>query len=708
MGVNWQPLSSSFQHDRWQANLEALQSRDATLAETVERYAPANEYLCAPDPNGRVQLARRSPTGIRTIVNPISPTSSREIIQKLYPGGHCTEPLMIAGMDQGWLWNAVYDLDCDTPRTPGHRPPLFFLTRQIEKLWVALHLHDWSKLLSDPRVHLFVGPDAVAQCQQSMMNNTHVPWAKLCVTIEQDLWPSGVNVDSLWQKAHQHANSRMQQLARQVEALYADSDVKSIIRKLRGERLRVLGFTSHYTTFLKYSMSDWLDAFAAMGHDTQIVMERGDHEVTNPLYFAQAILDFRPDLILMIDHYRAEITGLPRQVPCVMWVQDNLPNIFNVKAGAAQGQRDYCLGFGRLHLRDCCGYPEQRFMPAQVGVNESRFAPSKLTREDLDEYACDISFVSHASAPATALLTEQINRADAVGRKLLLDVFEQIRAVYDAGGAITHASLIDQMIDHSLQQQRVQLDQASKHSIFDFFNNRINNAMFRHQALNWAADLGVELHLWGRGWDQHPRFARFAKGVACNNSQLCKIYQCSRINLQVTPFGAVHQRLLDGLAAGGFFLIRHTAGDVVEPIYQKIYAWCCQRGIETDEQLQSKATPEIGQLLNQVQALLGVNPFELSESSMMDVLRLAHDGNYIRSAASVWPEYQDVCFNSAAELRQRVSHFLKQIDQRNETAASMRRAVINRLSYTSISRRLLDFIADDLARSQFKAKELAA
>ena len=144
---------------------------------------------------------------------------------------------------------------------------------------------------------------------------------------------------ALAERRHMAANQRMQQLSRQVETMYIGFDAKTIVRRLRDQSMRVMGITSHYTTFLKYSMSDWLDAMDTLGHETRMVMEEADHQIANPLFFAEAIIDFKPDLILMIDHYRAEIPGLPRQIPCVMWVQDNLPNIFSAKAGAAGASR---------------------------------------------------------------------------------------------------------------------------------------------------------------------------------------------------------------------------------------------------------------------------------------------------------------------------------------------------------------------------------
>lgn len=699
MGLDWQPVRSLA--SVWEANVAALAMRDAQLAERLRQHAATVEYVVAGD-GQRLSLASSVDGRIDPLPNPVPPASARDIARKLFPGNRCSEPVMIAGLDQGWLWNTLYALECNTPRTPGHRPPLYFLARDIERLWLVMHLHDWSTMLSDPRIRLYCGADAVEQCRADMHAAPHIPWAKLCVTVDPRIWPAGVTVDSLWQSAHQAANARMQQLSRRIEAIYAGTDIKSIARRMRGETLRILGITSRFTTFLKHSMSDWLDAMAALGHETRMVLESADHEITNPIYFAEQIVEFQPDLILMIDHYRGEIAGLPRQIPCVMWVQDNLPSIFSPQAGAAQGPRDYCIGFGRLNLRDSCGYPEQRFMPAQVGVNETRFCPREFSAEERDAHACDVSFVSHASTPATVLLTEQLNRADATGKKLLIDIFEQMRAVYDAGGAITQPLHIRRMIDSSIQRLKAAFDEPIKRHLHDFFNQRVNNALFRHQTLTWLADMDVNLHLYGRGWEQHPRLAKYARGIACNQTQLSAIYQASRINMQITPFGAVHQRLFEGLACGGFFLLRHVSGDEIERVYRQLHDWCIEHQIQSGSELAARATPHVRQLLEQARQLVGVDPLTM-EWDFIDVLKLSADGQYIRSAATVWEEYDRVAFRSAAELRERVNHFLANDDDRRATADSMRRVVLERFTYRSISERLLNFMADDLSRDVFRA-----
>jgi hypothetical protein len=72
-------------------------------------------------------------------------------------------------------------------------------------------------------------------------------------------------------------------------------------------------------------------------------------------------------------------------------------------------------------------------------------------------------------------------------------------------------------------------------------------------------------------------------------------------------------------------------------------------------------------------------------------------GGFNQSAAQLWPDYDRVVFWTEAELTAKVKHFLQAPDERRALSASMRQAVLQSHTYTAISRRMLSFIADDIA-----------
>jgi len=408
---------------------------------------------------------------------------------------------------------------------------------------------------------------------------------------------------------------------------------------------------------------------------------------------------------VLIDHYRAELRAMPDAVPCVMWVQDRLPNIFTAKAGAAQTSRDYVLGFGRQECVDSFGYPETRFLPTRIGVNADRFAPRELEPSEVKRLACDVSYVSHAAATAESIVDESIAmQSSPDARRLLSNVFDRLRGIYDTGGCLTEAADMKDLINAAMVETKTSVPDVTP--LMDLFLQRVNNAMFRHQTLGWLAGLGIDLRIYGKGWEKHTKFGRFARGVADNQSELSAIYQASKINVQATPHGAVHQRLTDGLSAGGFFLIRYTPADVVETVYRPIREWCVQNDVRNDETLRGRATPEIDALLAKLAELKRRDPFSLGVP-LATSLALAADGDYTCSAASIWPEYERVRFDSAASVKEKVTHFLASEGERREIAASMRQQVLDRLTYTAITRRLLGMISADLAKQDSAATPTA-
>lgn len=705
----WTPLK--LLRERLNANCNALAARRPGLAELLRSFVPSQTYyvLAMGD---QVQLGAATPAGVQPLPHPLPPAAARQIASKLCPSGSYTAPVLVTGEDLGWLWNALYQLPCQVPAAPGHRPPMFCLVRDVERLWIMLHIQDWAKLLGDERVRLFVGSDAFEQFRASLSQDSAVPWPRSSVVLDPTLWPAGATIDGIVNQAGAALMQRFNALQTKLTAQHANQTASALAgiygdaTRGDGRPLNILGITSRYTTFLQYSMRDWLAAFERLGHRTKLVIESADHEMTGAVAFAEACADFSPDLIVVIDHFRKELGGLPENVPVAMWVQDALPNLFNPAAGAAQGPRDYSLGFGRLRMVREFGYPQSRYMSAVVGLDEARFAPRELSPQEQERFGGEVAFVSHASQPADQIIAEEVRRlGSGDAARLLGAIYEQLRGVYAAGGAVTEPIELQRMIDRAAADLRVGIPPAQMPALLDLFNQRVNNALFRHQSLLWLAEMGVDLRIWGRGWEKHPQLGCFARGVAENAAQLPCIYQASKINMQVTPHGAVHQRLMEGIAAGGFFLIRNVPGDDVEREFQAIWQWCRSANITSDDDLKRLAPPEVQSHISRLVELQKQDPFEVG--SFYSQLEASEDDGYIRSASTVFAtDYDAVAYRTKSELTAKVTHFLNSADERRERAKSMRQVVLDRFTYTATTKRLLKFIADDLAK-QSAAKAAA-
>lgn len=694
LSLKWHPLELF--DARFRVNLDALAKHDHDLAVQLAELAPSVPMFIAAE-GDNVFLGRPGNAGMELLPNPLPPAKAREIVSDLAPQGFVSAPLVVGGLGYGWLWDRLAKLPCKVEAAPGHRPPIYLLAGDIERLWAVLHVLDWRDMLADARFRLFVGPDAAAQLRSALIENPALAWPRACVRVEPALWTK--DFDSIMSEVAQDADRRLECLQNKLSEIYSQASDERLVRRFGSGKLRVLGITSRYTTFLQYSMRDWLAGFEQLGHETRLVIEGKDYEVNTGLTFASACAEFQPDLVVMIDHYRSEYKGLTDSVPFVMWVQDRLPNMFSARAGAAQGPRDYCLGFGRLHLARRFGYPAERFLPSVIGINEPKYADISLEDNEPAKYACDVSYVSHASASSQQLIEAEIARNPLPQTsRLLWDLHEQMVGHFCSGGQVLTDPVIRRHVMESMQRVGVSPDENVIQSLVGLFGQQVNNAIFRHQALEWVAQMGVDLRLWGRGWEKHPRLAKYARGPADNQHDLPLIYKSSKINLQLIPHGAVHQRLLDGLAAGAFFLIRDTPGDAIGVPYRRLWDWCRSNGISSDGQMRARADAQAMQLITEIDSLLGYDS-STHDLSLFDCIQTVADTDFLTLGSTAWPqEYPRVAFSSRDQLHSMLTRYLADDELRREIAGSMRRVVIERCSYRSISDRLLRFIAADLRR----------
>ncbi len=681
--------------------MKALDSRYPKIAEALNSIQLSKEYFVRAE-SDQILLAVSGPGGMTILPSVLPPAAARQIGAQLCPQANCDQAIVVAGEDIGWLWNGLWRLPSKSALAAGYRPPLFFLIKDIERLWVILHVQDWPALLADSRVQLFAGENAFEEFRAALKADSAIPWPKLSVTIDPSLWPAGLTIDGLIQETTAFANQKLSRLQENLREEDKRFTPEFIAEKYRaGKPLNVLGITSRYTTFLQYSMQGWLDGFTRLGHPTEMLIESSDHELSNNLVLAEACARFKPDLIVMIDHHRAEMAGLPQAVPMVMWAQDCMPNIYSPQAGAAQGPRDYVVGFAyeKLRLVHEMGYPADRYLAAAIGMDPARFTPRRADDPELKKYACDVSFVTHASQPADQMVKEQIDRNGSREAKMLLTaIFDRLRGIYDSGGAVFAPPAIRRIIDQGFIDSKTQPTPDLIGQLMDLFYMRVNNALFRHQSIGWLADLGIDLRLYGRGWENHPTFKRFARGVAGHEGELSLIYQSSRINLHASPLGSLHQRVMEGLASGGFFLLRRGDGDLIGRHYAKLWAYCQREKITTDAELRACPDADIQQTLRQAIEIHQCDPFALGYT-FMQLLQTMHECEYLCSAGYVWGgDFDETSYSSKAELQTKVASFLSSPAERHRLSQSMLKPVLERFTYEKTSSRLLAMIAEDQAR----------
>jgi hypothetical protein len=216
--------------------------------------------------------------------------------------------------------------------------------------------------------------------------------------------------------------------------------------------------------------------------------------------------------------------------------------------------------------------------------------------------------------------------------------------------------------------------------------------MFQHEALAWLGEMDFKIHLHGAGWERHPTLGRFARPALESDAAADAVARASKINLQISTGGASDGRLMRGIEAGGFYLIRYCPADVIERIYEPLWRFCTDQQITSDAALRERATPGIRRLLEYAGHTLGGAVWTLHEDFVGELTARAQS-KFDESAIMTWPaEYPAVSFASRDELIGLVSRYLYDEPERRRLAEAMRRRVLAPIMRVSVSRRRLKLI----------------
>ncbi|MCH9023160.1 MAG: hypothetical protein IID32_10415 [Planctomycetes bacterium] len=375
------------------------------------------------------------------------------------------------------------------------------------------------------------------------------------------------------QEAASARETAMTASSRDVEARYASRDPAYWARRFEqalsgeGPPLRILAGVSTHTTFLQYSMRDAQRAFESLGHRCTVLTEKTPYTLIGPLTYHKAIRELDPDLFFNIDHLRPEFGNIiPSNLPALTWDQDQLPQVFTKVNMERISPLDFVAGWSKLRAVMAGCNPKQ-FLYASVPTCPEQFSGDPLTEAEYKRYACDVSYVSHASQTPQAFREEERARFAEPQLQALLDVLYEMTPSRMARHAVMGGGLPAEILDEASRRCGLEVrDEELRTRLTGWYLWRLGDRIFRHEALEWVAAWarrsGRRLRIYGNGWDKHPTLSEFAAGPAANGRELLCVYRASKINLQLMPAGFAHQRALDGLASGGFFLSRQTPSDL--------------------------------------------------------------------------------------------------------------------------------------------------
>ena len=650
----------------------------ANLLEALQRYplqvTPAGVAVPSTvNQDGRILLLAGGP-------DPVA--AARETVDKLATRIEAGDALAIVDLADGHVLTQL-----------AARPPQLLLSMQqaidiVEPdphlVTACLMLHDWGGAngpIVHPRFEWFVGPKAVEEFAHRFTFDPMVTPRTMVGREQRRELVAQAQLEAAEQLADQGKD-----WARRIEEHYKHFECNSLTVGT-SYRPKVLLLTSRFTSVLKYSTADCEHAFKKLGWRTRTLIEPTDTHRMTTAALRQAIATFKPDLVFGIDVLRSHLQlKMPERLPFVCWIQDQLAKLTNVEAGQSIGPRDFVLSMVGPMYTQQWGYPQRQMIDVPK-LTRSPQRPAKW-----DSLGHDLTYVSSASQQVADLLEQSAHHP------VLAEASRRIVAVYEQGGNLPTMGHIGEVVDQVCADQQRPLAPADRAMTVNHLCLPLNNALYRQQALRWVADIADDLDLdfalYGPGWDQHPEFARFAKGPVEYGADLEKLTRDSKINLQIIPSFCLHQRLLDGLVAGGFFLVREHPTDVLMPRLLQL--------LDDDSQTVAEALEAAGDRRGELEALLK-DARHLTDLGMpidlVSWLRCGQRGELLNTSGSALPRLDKISFSDSASLRTRIERFIKDPAARRYVAGQQRQSVEHRLSYTAGLRRALARIGRLLSES---------
>ena len=478
------------------------------------------------------------------------------------------KPLFLAGIGAGYELMEFFD--AQPKMTLWKKQAIYVVERSADIFRLNLEIHDWKKILTSGRIFFFVGKK-VNQQLRDFFRNALRPLPEVILFYEmtqQENQPLVARVVKTIRDITENRKKETDRLLRQTNRYYdslSDKDWQRIFSARRERALRILLVTCKFSTFVQYCTRDAARGFEALGHQTRTMIEKDSIDRPSSLDTMRNVASFKPDVIFMIDYLRTYFGSiLHKSIPFVCWVQDQLPHLFNEQAAKAIGKRDIVLlGYDFKQPLLELDYPRGNLFRLPLPTNSKVYRPMKLSKKEMEKYHCEVSYVSHASAPPEQAFTDLLSQVSDLETKEILKVmFELVKERFYTEKDCYSEEDYESLLLEAEERKGVTITNSKARAvILSRFWHVVGNAFRKQLPLEWVAEDGYDLRLYGRNWQNHPRLSKYAQGIARNGQELCRIYNASQINIQVCAGGNLHPRLIDGLASGGFFLVKYHPSD---------------------------------------------------------------------------------------------------------------------------------------------------
>ena len=531
------PNASNESERIWRANLDALRSVDADLADRLGAVPLPQHATPATGRDGSPTYRLQTPEGPRWLGHTSMPTvSGPAILSNFDPGAG---NVALAGIGQGIEARLL-------TQHLGPNQAVFVLERDAEAVSLALRVHELTDPLRNGRLVLIVDADpgrallAFLEGHEGYLAPERMvnwPWLASPAVNEARL--------ILQRAASRIGRHRASALAECVAALrtaHVERQVlpdgpRTLVVYPRADR-EICRFARQALTGLAeldWPAEGWLGDTPRTAHS---------------LAMARRIAEFRPDMVLLIDTVRSGLAHLlPATIPVASWIMSGTRLTPTAIGGIGPDDRVFAATERVVADARDAGPPSERVQwlaPAVIVGDGGDPEPDRPRTHDvvavvdarsLSPGANGLSLESHRTLwkRVHRLIDEQVERYTDGQVYRLLEQAESATGVRFA-------------------------DPGARQEFADRVNDALGQTLIRQAACQAVVRAGLTLHLRGSGWQDHTVLGAVWSGSIAHGDRI-GVYASAKIVLHLDVTGNVAPELLAAAGAGAVVLARSHPSD---------------------------------------------------------------------------------------------------------------------------------------------------
>jgi len=560
------------------ANLAGLAEQDKGLAQSIGAAVMPDTVEMAVASDGSVSFRFRQADGRRNWLGFSStPVISAEANLKrtdLTAGN-----IAMNGIGHGGDARAILE------KTAAHQA---LLVVEADPLMVNLvfQLHDFSKALRRGRLVILIGRDVrgllsnfyAANPGYNIISQT-IAWTWLSSQENQQF---AQQVTLAMEEVTQRTLSALDSLLAEQQADDEERVLAETVKQLDPARLdsmHVANCTNTHNVVDYCTSRDALAALRQLGVSTDwLVLDRPD-EVSHMAQLAR-LNRLKPDLILLVDSLRGDLgLHLPRSRPCATLLRSPPASLLEKQTDAAKrfGSDDFIFAEDPGQVAQCkeAGFPDDRVFYLAPAANTELFCPVRVGETDRQRYGGDVVLVADRFSTDPETYQIRLPSHQTLWRSIIKEI-QRSPGEY-------HPQKARQYLVRAQHCGVTLRENDLRKFLIELVTKYLGYSVMLDSHCGVLKSQGINLRI--RSWSNLPEeqtdevapywheseLSGLVCGTISHGAELNKLYNVGKIHLYFPGGGQSNSHLLNGMAAGAFFLVKAHPPDRLADTIGKMF-----------------------------------------------------------------------------------------------------------------------------------------